>query len=563
MKKLLKNLPIGKKLKNTFIIIIACSILSVAISITGIFMVRSQLTYFYDIPYQNAVAATISRRDMQSIMRVLLRACTTDDSSMTEIYMTEIQKDADDYQNKISFLTKNSSAKELLIKIESISSELRPIREKIMKLTRENSNEEAIKAYNNEYEPIAQQLLSTLTDLGDVAEGNAKRSYDQGNFISIAVSVILSIVSIGSILLIFIFSQILTKMFTDPVSELENAAKLLSEGNLDVNITYESKDEFGVLSTSLKNVAKLLQTIIPDIQFYLGEMADGDFTVNSKCKDNYIGCYIPILEAVNGIKTSLGEVLGQIQEASKQVQAGAQNMSEGAQSLAESTTTQASTVEELTATASELSTQVSEDFIRADAVSNDVKAVGNDAQMSQERMSRVVDAMGNISDTSKQIEMIIKSIEEIASQTNLLSLNASIEAARAGEAGKGFSVVANEIGKLATQSAQAATNTRNLIQISINEINKGNDIVHDTSIFLNNVLKSITGIVVSVNEISNSTERQATSINEISKAIEQIASSTGDNSAIAEESSATSEELFAQAENLNDLIERFKIDSKR
>lgn len=560
MENMFKNLPIGKKLRNAFIIILGCSILSSLISIVGIFMEKDQLTYFYDTPYKNAVAATISRMNLQSTMRLLLRAITTNDSFLTETYMDEIQKNTDDYRIQLAILNQNSPATELLNKIDSIATELKPIREKVMELARANKMEEALEVYNSGYEPLAQSLLKTLNEITDHEENNATNSYKKGNSIGNIMSITSIVFSFGILLLILYFSRLLTKMFTTPVIELENAARAMADGNLDISITYESNDEFGVLSASLKKLVGLLQFIIPDIQYILGEMATGNFAIVSKNSNSYIGSFMPILNAMRGIKANLSDTIGQIQISSLQVKAGAQNMSDGAQTLAQSATTQASTVQELTATSSELNNQITEDSKRAKAVSKNVQAVGNNAQMSQEQMSKVVSAIENISDTSKQIQMIINSIEEIASQTNLLSLNASIEAARAGEAGRGFAVVANEIGKLATESAQAATNTRNLIKVSINEIEKGNVIVQETSIFLNNVLTSITGIVQSVNDISSSTEKQAISINELGRAIEEIAASTEDNSAVAEESSATSEELFAQAENLNDLIGKFKIE---
>lgn len=561
MEKSFKDLPIKNKLRRAFIFIIGCSVLSIAVSVVGIFMVRSQLSYFYKTPYKSAVAATTYRRDLNSIMRNLLRSITTGDPSAKENYLETVQKDLSDQAYQVSILNKDPAATELLAEIDVATANLKPIREKVMELARQNLEDEALEVYNNEYEPAAQPLIQALLALGAQAEDNAEKSYDKGNRISIIIITILVLVSAGSILLIIYFRKILTRILTTPIQELENVAESMANGSLDVSITYESKDELGSLALSLKKMIRLFQAIIPDIQYCLGEMADGNFTVISKQPDSYIGNYAPILEAMRKIRFSLSEILGEIQKASKQVQTGAQDMSEGAQNLADSTVTQANSIDELTTTVSELSSRVIEDSKHSKTVSNDVHTVGNDAKTSQEQMSKVVLAMENISSTSKQIEMIINSIEVIASQTNLLSLNASIEAARAGEAGRGFAVVANEIGKLASESAQAATNTRNLIQVSINEIEKGNKIVQDTSIFLNNVLTSITGIVDSVNEISESTERQAAFVGEISKEIDQIAAATEGNSSIAEESSAISEELFAQTETLNYLIGRFKIEN--
>lgn len=403
-------------------------------------------------------------------------------------------------------------------------------------------------------------FFNNVEESYDYEEYITEKSYSEENTICIVVGIISVIISIFSISLMIYFNKILKKMIINPIIELEIAAKSIAEGNLDISINYKSKDEIGILAVSLTKVIKLFGNIITDIKYNMEEMADGNFTVHSKCQENYIGSYAPILESISRIKLSMNKTLKHIQESSYKVQSGAQNMSEGAQNLADTTTSQASTIDDLASKAVEFSLQVYEDSKRAKSVNDNMQEVGDNAKMSHEQMNKVVDAMINIINTSKQIEMIIKSIEEIASQTNLLSLNASIEAARAGDAGKGFAVVANEIGKLASESAQAATNTKNLIQISIDEIENGNNIVQNTSVFLNNVLKSIMEIVKSVKEISNSTEHQALTMEEVSKVINQIAIATQENSAIAEESSTVSEELFTQVEGLNTLIGKFKIE---
>ncbi|MDR1885925.1 MAG: methyl-accepting chemotaxis protein, partial [Synergistaceae bacterium] len=203
--------------------------------------------------------------------------------------------------------------------------------------------------------------------------------------------------------------------------------------------------------------------------------------------------------------------------------------------------------------------KVTSDAQAALAVSNDVALVGDEARNSREQMERVVDAMGKISATSQQIENVIKSIEQIASQTNLLALNASIEAARAGEAGRGFAVVAGEIGKLASQCAEAANDTKELIRQSLVDIQEGNVIVEVASEALKGVLSHVTGIVKDVNAISLSSKSQIQAMDGMKDTVEKIGDASQETAGIAEKSSAVSQQLLAQAEDLNNLLAKFQL----
>ncbi len=560
MSKMFKNLKIGQKLNRAFIIIIVSFLISVAVSVIGVLILNSEMTYFYETPYRNVEAALIYRRDVQSTLRNLLMAATTDNKVNISSYLETANEDMENQGVQRDFLKENSSAAELLDRIQTASDAVAPGRKKVMDALEASDQEEALRAYYEDYMPNVQPLLDALIEMGDYQDEQAENAYETSNMLGIGLIIAVAVIAALSLLMTIFFARLLTRMMVPPMEELREAAEKMSTGNLDVEITYESKDEFGMLAGSLGKLINLFKIIIPDIENYLEEIGSGNLVHLTKNESSYIGEFQLILKALRLIKTNLNSTMAQIKEASVQVQEGAQNMSEGAQGLAEGATNQASSVEELTATVNEVSSSVLKDADTAVEVGKDVQKVGNDAKMSQERMEKVVAAMENISSTSSQIEMIIGSIEEIASQTNLLSLNASIEAARAGEAGKGFAVVANEIGKLATESAEAANNTRDLIKVSIDEIQKGNEVVAETSEFLNQVLESITGIVTAVNESGKSLQGQASSMTEITRAIDQIAQATEDSSAIAEESSATSEELFAQSENLNELISKFKVD---
>lgn len=346
----------------------------------------------------------------------------------------------------------------------------------------------------------------------------------------------------------------------NPIKECANRLVLLAEGDLNSPIpSGSSDDETGILTEASSKLVNGMNMIIKDIDFCLSEMAKGNFAVHSSAPDSYIGDFSNILVSLRDIKVSLTQALTGIKEASDQVAAGSGQLAESATDLATGATEQAGVVEELFATVTEVTNHSHENAKKASDTSSLARAIGIEAKNSSKQMDEMNTAMQKISDTSQQINLIIANIDSIASQTNLLSLNASIEAARAGESGAGFAVVANEIGQLAKQSADAVENTRNLIQAALNEVENGTVIVEQTTNSLNQVISQIEGIVSEIEHVATADERQADSMSELNQGIEQISNVVENNSATAEECSATSEELSAQAYTLDDLIGHFTL----
>ena len=384
-------------------------------------------------------------------------------------------------------------------------------------------------------------------------------------YYAILIAMVISLIVLFAvgILLIALSIRKSAANLTKPILALNHTAQQLAAGNLDVCLEVTSDDEIGELGESIgKTVSRLKEYIIyiDETAEVLAQIADGKLRI--ALKNDYVGEFQKIKTALINISSAMNHVMEGINASSGRVSVGASELANASQMLAESAELQAASVEELAATTNSVADHVEESHRDAEASAKETAKVTAMIEQNQEKMTMMMDAMEEIRQTSQQVVGIIQTIEEIADQTNLLSLNASIEAARAGEAGKGFAVVADEIGKLALESAKAASSTRNLIELSMEEISKGNNIATDAM----TALKESVSAVDHVNEMIKNTARnsaiQAESMEQLRIGIDEIARGIQDNSAASQETSATSDELATQADLLNKMVQKFELNEQ-
>lgn len=382
-------------------------------------------------------------------------------------------------------------------------------------------------------------------------------SYDE--FTSMARISILCIVAvlIVSTIIGVVIMTVFTKEITDPVFKVKKSIEKLSVGDLNTHIECSSNDELGELAESVNDCIFKLSTYIKEITTNCGEVADGNFNLTRTVE--FAGDFKNIQESLDRCSESLSKTIDSINTAAVQVKTGSDQIAAGAQSLSQGTTEQASSIQELASLMETLDSEVKETAANAGNASNKSGLAGERISKSNESMQEMIKAMENITDKSNQINNIIKTIDDIAFQTNILALNAAVEAARAGAAGKGFAVVADEVRNLATKSAEAVKNTTKLIQETIDAVNKGSEIAGSTAANLNSAVGVTAEAVSLIEDISKAADKQSEMLNQVTVGINQISTVVQTNAATAEESAASSEELSGQSSELQSLTSRFHL----
>lgn len=566
MFKKMNNMRIKERLNYVFkLVIISFAIVAILISAIMIYMSVDyrRVLNKYAFPQGDIATAMDEAAEIRSASRGIVGY---DSVSLIKSMQEQHDEHVTAFEAKLeeirpTMVTKEG--KECMDKIDKAWQEYKAVDEKVIAAGATTDTDKSIQAQTmmqNDMAPKYQALDDALSELMqiNVEKGNAEQLKLEIFLIAaiiIAVAVIVAVVVVATRA-----AHTIAKSIEEPIDAMMERFDTFAQGDLDSPFPeVATKDEIADLMETVHAMAGRLHNIISDAGRLMGEMADGNFNISTEYEDQYTGAFNALLLGIRNMNRQMDKTLKGVEDASKQVAEGSANLSDAAQALAEGATDQAATVEEMQATINDLNEGIQKTAEQLESSYKEAEKYAHTAEGSRESMEALMGAMGRISEASEKIGNIISEIESIASQTNLLSLNASIEAARAGDAGRGFAVVADQIRTLAEQSAKSAVDSRTLIEASIYEVGEGNKIATEASDSLKEVVDGVQSIAESAKKMRDVSTSQAAGMEQADVAIARIAEVVQANSATSQETSATSEELTAQATTLSEMVAQFKL----
>lgn len=561
--------PIRKRLSKGFsLITIVCSITLVLCDI-AIFAMSSQYEHAmsnYGFSQGDIGKAMVTFSEARSSLRAVISyKSTTEINSEKKEYQTKKQL-FDTNLNEVEKSMVTKEGKEAYANIVSKLDDYWNMSDSILKMAATSDPVASENAQKQEFEVLGPKYDELYNAMKELMNLNVKKGDDLQDVlfvIKIVLGILVLAIIGGSIMTSKRIGAKIADQIEKPVADLAERLKKFSQGDLDSPFPEQNnEDEVAFMNDVAKEMAANLNLIISDLSRLMSLMADGNFAISTEIEDKYVGKFVELLESIRNMNRKMDSTLRHVDESAEQVTAGSENLAQSAQDLAEGATEQAGAVEQLQATMSTITEQVADTVNNLNDTSRKAESYAKSADSSKTDMRELMDAMQRISATSKKIENIISDIESIASQTNLLSLNAAIEAARAGEAGKGFAVVAEQIRMLADESAKSAVDTRTLIEGALNEIEEGNQVAQKAADSMEAVVQGINDISDTSKMLSENSNQQIAALREAEKGIEQISEVVQSNSAASEECSATSEELSAQAEAMNEMTAQFVLRDK-
>ena len=542
----MKNLKVSRKLTISYGFILSLLVISIVVSIGNLISIRSKVEVFYNGPFRVLNAANTVNSSFEAMQKSVFRAISSTSQANTEQALENARAWERKIQEQIPVIQKDFLGDQAIVeRLQAALDELAPQREHVLELAVQNQKAEA-SAYMEANNIITiHKAQAELDELIEIADRKADELIVNLHAMQTKFITILSVLGIASVLVSVFFGIYITRGITRPIKELEAAARQMEQGHLKIDVNYASKDELGSLSNSMRQMSDKISYYMDAISRVMRQLADSNLEIPHY--DDFQGDFLPVQESLLIVLNSLNETISEINMFSDQVANGADQVSNGAQILSQGVIAQASSVEELAATMSEISQQVKENAETSQVVKTAAGEMGANILACNQQMQEMKNAMEKINQNSTQIRSIIKTIDDIAFQTNILALNAAVEAARAGESGKGFSVVAQEVRSLATRSSDASKSTEALIEQSLAAVVYGTKVAEETAASLRN--------------IAGGTDEMISKI--VSTGIDQISDIVQTNSATAEESAAASEELYGQSQVLKSRVSRFKLHVSR
>jgi methyl-accepting chemotaxis protein len=562
MKKNLENLHLKERINYGYRKVIIMMLVSGLFSIVVIGMLFANTMHYVQNVTVADRAVKTCRINVNAAARNIREMALENDASSYDGYEQTVERLLAEVDTQLKNLKKSGVVPDA--DCEEYASALTDwgnIGYSIMKEIKSGDKDKAVDSILNDCTPALNKAVKIATRLDEMT--------DEVSSQAVRITVIFAVAGIVCIIICLVLAWKLTiktgkkvlESILVPLREVEAVAQELTDGNLHSTLDYRSDDEIGRLAHNMRKSIRILGSYVDDIGRAMKMFAEGNFDVQPEVE--WKGDFVGILNSFMLFEESMAETIKGIQHVSDEVSGAADQVASSSNDLADGATNQAAVVEELTATVAGVSEQVGKNSQSAKQISGRVDELGTAILESNGKMRDMVDSMNEINGASKEIDKIIATINEIASQTNLLALNASIEAARAGEAGKGFAVVANQVNVLADQSAQAAKESATLIETSVKAVEKGMVIAGQTASQLQEVAENSQIITKEVTNIAETLETQTTEIQQINDGIEQINDVVQTNSATSEECAAASQEMSSEAENLREMIRKFKVAENR
>ena len=568
IKKRIANLKVAGKLKVYRVTVLVMTLFLVLVALTSTLVIRSNIKKVTEIwspslEYLQDLETMTAKYRIKQYQHLV----ESDDAVMTSCE-EEIQKLESQIQdtdaNLDAIIAADSDAQKGQDDYEVASTAWKKYRaasDEILKLSREGKQQEAAKLMTGEVYEEYKSFAEKLTILRDEFQVELDRAKTMANVCTVIIFIVIVAVGFAIAVVTTLIGRIITNSITEPVEQIEAAVASLRKGELSnvEMLTYESEDELGDTIRNLKEAMGILSDYVNEISVEVKAIAQGDLTRNGEDITDFLGDFSELKESLLYILKRFNSTLTEISDLAEQVSLNSSEVENASKSLADGATEQAGVIEELNATIATVVDMATDTARETQSASTRVKASADKANKEKEKMNELLMEMEHITEISKEIGNIITDIEEIASQTNLLSLNASIEAARAGEAGRGFAVVADQIGKLAADSAQSVVNTRDLIDKTLVEIEKGNTITRTTADAFNQIIADMESFAELAQNTMEKANSQAESLEQIGQGIEQLSGVVQANAASSEENTAISINLAEGAAKMHDRVNIFKL----